>query len=302
MQVSFWRNVTDRDSYFSNNLIDLCSAEPLESKVWDDWTSVPGNSSSLCLDFSLIGGQILVMARMQAASDLINAAANIKSLLITQKTAAARESLAFRTTLHPKPANPLSEVAAAMLMSAKSKFQEDEEFEFGIMQRMHVNISRIQIQLVDSGKTYHVHAEAVAAGLECVLQTMDPAPRRDLHLSLGRFAVMSFAALPQFGTHKIQNDRDQVFLFPELVIRMKSVMQVEARQLDYEFESSFPLQPGQDAENRIDILFDPSKWYFFVKKLVELHGKVERSLEESGLMSSDSDWWEQPLRSTSTLR
>ncbi|KAG8862253.1 hypothetical protein FRB96_001832 [Tulasnella sp. 330] len=278
-----------------------CRADPLESKVMDDWASVTDDTSGLRLDFSLDGGHILVMARMQAAPVLITTAGSVKTLLLEQKVAAAKESQAFRTTLHPKPANPLSEVAASMLMSAKSKFQEADEFEFAIVQRMHLNMAWIQLQLVDGAQTYHVQAETIAAGLECFLQTLDPAPRRDLHLSLGRFVVSSFASVHEFGTHKVQTDRTDVFVFPELIIRMKSTLQLESRQLDYEFDSSFPLQRSQDGHNSrsIDMLFDLAKWMYLLRKMVDLRGKVERSLEESGLTNTESDWWAQPLRSSS---
>ncbi|KAG9009804.1 hypothetical protein FRB93_005075 [Tulasnella sp. JGI-2019a] len=276
-----------------------CRADPLESKVWDDWTSITDDTNGLHLDFSLVGGQILVMARMQAAPVLITTAGSFRTLLIEQKAEAASQSLAFRTTLHPKPANPLSEVAAAMLMSAKSKFQEADEYDFAIIQRMHVDMAWIQLQLVDGPQTFHVEAETIAASLECFLQTMDPAPRRDLHLSLGRFIVSSFTSFPEFGTHKIQTDRADVFVFPELIINMKSTLQLESRQLDYEFESSFPRLPGQGGSDRIDMLFDYAKWMLLLRKMIDLQRKVERSLEESGLKSPDSEWWEQPLRSGS---
>jgi len=167
------------------------------------------------------------------------------------------------------------------------------------VQQMRVNMAWIQLQLVDSGQTYHVQAETITASLECFLQTMDPAPRRDLHLSLGKFVVMTFAALPEFGMHKVQADRERVFLFPELVIRMKSTLQVETRELAYEFDSSFPLQPGEDLDNRIDIVLDLVKWFYLWGKLEELRKNVEGSLAESGLLSPHSEWWEQPLRSNS---
>ncbi|KAG8901896.1 hypothetical protein FRB99_005016 [Tulasnella sp. 403] len=274
-------------------------ADPIEAKVWDDWTNLPNEDHGLRLDFSLSGGKIQVIGTMQAASYLISTAAKVKAVLRAQQEGAARESRAFRTTLHPKPANPLSDVAAAMLTSARSRFQEAEEYDFTIIQQMRCTIAHIRLELVDGGRTYDMHANTIVAVLERFVRTQDDAPQRDLQLVLGSFTVRSFPALPGLDLNAIPANPTNIFLFPQVNLHMKSTLHLDTQLLDYEFESAFPLQLGKNVGNEIYFILDAVEYFQLHGRWKDLKSRVTEALTDPIFQEKDNDWWNQPIRSNS---
>ncbi|KAG8914693.1 hypothetical protein FRC00_011419 [Tulasnella sp. 408] len=275
-------------------------ADPMELQVKDGYAD-PSSGDGLRLDFAVEGGTVRLIGVPQAASLLIDTAANVKKLIRNQKEGAARDSSAFRTTLNPKPTNPLSEVAAAMISSARSRFQEEEIFDFTIVQHMRVDVKSLQLAFVDGGRTFHLQANDINAQLLRHLRTEASETRRDLHLALGSLVVLSFPALKELGAiETVPRNATKVFTFPHLIIEMKSSILASHRELVYEFDCNFPAQDREGSQTKLYLLLDLSEHGILVAKTKDLIARVKRSLENREFKRRDGDWWDQPLRSNTS--
>lgn len=275
-------------------------ADPMELQVKDGYAD-PSSGDGLRLDFAVEGGTVRLIGVPQAASLLIETAANVKKLIRLQKEGAARDSSAFRTTLNPKPTNPLSEVAAAMISSARSRFQEEEIFDFTIVQHMRVDVKSLQLAFVDGGRTFHLQANDIDAQLLRHLRTEASETRRDLHLALGSLVVLSFPALKELGAiETVPRNATKVFTFPHLIIEMKSSILASHRELVYEFDCNFPAQDREGSQTKVYLLLDLSEHGILVAKTKDLMARVKRSLENREFKRRDGDWWDQPLRSNTS--
>ncbi|KIO15975.1 hypothetical protein M407DRAFT_13043, partial [Tulasnella calospora MUT 4182] len=275
-------------------------ADPMELQVKDGYAD-PSSGGGLRLDFAVEGGTVRLIGVPQAASLLIDTAAAVKKLIRLQKEGAARDSSAFRTTLNPKPTNPLSEVAAAMISSARSRFQEEEVFDFTIVQRMQVDVKSLQLAFVDGGRTFHLQANDVNAQLLRHLRTEASETRRDLHLALGSLVVLSFPAMKELGaTETLPRNATKVFTFPHLIIEMKSSILAEHRELVYEFDCNFPAQDREGSQTKVYLLLDLSEHVILMARTTDLMARVKRSLENQEFKRRDGDWWDQPLRSNTS--
>jgi hypothetical protein len=97
------------------------------------------------LEFSIQAGEILAYSSTSTIPKMISVGGKLAALIKAQKLGAARESNAFRTSQMPKPDTALSEVAAAMLQSARSKFKETETFQFAVVQRLKLSIKTLKL-------------------------------------------------------------------------------------------------------------------------------------------------------------
>ncbi|KAG8952761.1 hypothetical protein FRC04_003684 [Tulasnella sp. 424] len=275
-------------------------ADPMELQVKDGWAD-PSSGDGLRLDFTVEGGNIRLIGVPQAATRLINTAARVKALIRSQKEGAARDSSAFRTTLNPKPTNPLSEVAAAMISSARSRFQEEELFDFTIVQHMQVDVKSLQLAFVDGGKTFHLQANNINAQLLRHLRTEASETQRDLHLALGSLVVLSFPAMTELKvTESVPRNATKVFTFPHLIIEMKSSILAEHHELAYEFDCNFPTQDEEGSQTKVYLLLDLSEHGILVARTKDLMARVKRALDDPEFKRRDGDWWDQPLRSNTS--
>ncbi|KAG9008371.1 hypothetical protein FRB90_008947, partial [Tulasnella sp. 427] len=275
-------------------------ADPMELRVQDGCAD-PTSGGGLRLDFAVEAGNIHAIGAPQAATRLIYTAARVKGLIRSQKEGAARDSSAFRTTLNPKPTNPLSEVAAAMISSARSKFQEEEVFDFTIIQHMQVNMKSLQLAFVDGGRAFHLQASNISAQLLRHLHTAASETRRDLHLALGSLIVLSFPAMAELKvTDTVPRNATKVFTFPHLIIEMKSSMLAAHRELVYEFECNFPAEEKDGSQTKVYLLLDLSEHGILMARTKDLLARVKRALDDPEFKRNDGDWWDQPLRSNTS--
>ena len=117
--------------------------------VFDDWSKVnsetPIDEREVSLEFNIQAGELLAYASTATIPKMITVGGKLAALIKAQKQGAARESSAFRASQMPKPDTALSEVAAAMLQSAKSRFKETETFQFAIIQRLKLSIKTLKL-------------------------------------------------------------------------------------------------------------------------------------------------------------
>lgn len=125
------------------------SADPLHVTIFDDWSKVnsdiPFNEREVYLEFNIQAGDILAYSSTTTVPKMISLGGKLAALVNAQKQGAARESNAFRASQKSKPDTALSEVAAAMLQSARSKFKETETFEFAVIQRLNMSIKTLRL-------------------------------------------------------------------------------------------------------------------------------------------------------------
>lgn len=117
--------------------------------VFDDWTKVnpeiPISEREVFLEFNVQAGELLAYASTATIPKMITVGGKLAGLIKAQKQGAARESSAFRASQTPKPDTALSEVAAAMLQSARSRFKETETFEFAVIQQLKLSIKTLKL-------------------------------------------------------------------------------------------------------------------------------------------------------------
>ncbi|KAF8756875.1 fermentation associated protein [Rhizoctonia solani] len=151
-------------------------ADPLHVTIFDDWSKVDSN--------------IPVQDR-----EMISLGGKLAALIKAQKLGAARESNAFRTSQMPKPDTALSEVAAAMLQSARSKFRETETFQFAVIQRLKLSIKTLKLAVPpvtqQRAETALFTARQVEGELHRTIRPHEP-PRRKLLLELGAFSIRGY--------------------------------------------------------------------------------------------------------------
>ncbi|KZV70698.1 hypothetical protein PENSPDRAFT_752360 [Peniophora sp. CONT] len=184
-------------------------ARPLHASVMDDWSQmsreVPLLERLLKLSFAVSGEEIVLVSTVTTIPKLMSYANRFTANLAAQREGAIRESRAFRAAQAPKPDNPLSAVANAMLQQARTKFREapDEGSSFAqhvIQQRMHFELKSLRLVVFPRTMTdfemAHFAIRGVTAQLETAIESaLRPAVRR-LHLG---FASMSTSRVSQLN-------------------------------------------------------------------------------------------------------
>ncbi|VDB95270.1 unnamed protein product [Peniophora sp. CBMAI 1063] len=244
-------------------------ARPLHASVLDDWSQmsrgVPLLERLLQLSFAVSGEEIVLVSTVTTIPKLMSYANRFTANLAAQREGAIRESRAFRAAQAPKPDNPLSAVANAMLQQARTKFREtpDEGSSFAqhvIQQRMHFELSSLRLVVFPRTMTdfemAHFAIRGVTAQLETAIESAyRPAVRR-LHLG---FASMSTSRVSQLNhttaTLELAADvaawlsslrkgatENTIFDLPAMDIKMNSEEHTRdggRKVLEYDFFSKF---------------------------------------------------------------
>jgi hypothetical protein len=125
-----------------------------------------------------------------------------KANLEAQREGASLESKAFRITRTPKPENPLSDVANAMLNSARSRFKEgavNAGLEHVIRQKMSLKLELLRLAVFPRSMSDHEIAQLLGKDVQAVLvRVVDGGgvpPTRDLSLAFSSMAISRFSQL-----------------------------------------------------------------------------------------------------------
>ena len=228
------------------------------ANVFDDWDKADVENADFSephvrLNFAVNGGDMRAAARIMLISELILVGGKVSMLLHSQKEGAARESKTFRARQVPKPQNPLSQVASAMIESAKSKFKETGRTELIIIQEMHLRVARLRMAIFSQSDTKMTQFEAinVQGDLLRKVQTDQP-PFRALDLALHSFEVRG-CDMPSTEKWLDFYSGAKVFTMPEMNISMKSTEFEESNRLDYEFRSTFPRPQSKSGSQSLYI-------------------------------------------------
>ncbi|KAF8678264.1 fermentation associated protein [Rhizoctonia solani] len=273
-------------------------ADPLHVTIFDDWSKVDSNipvqDREVLLEFGIQAGEILAYSSTSTIPKMISLGGKLAALIKAQKLGAARESNAFRTSQMPKPDTALSEVAAAMLQSARSKFRETETFQFAVIQRLKLSIKTLKLAVPpvtqQRAETALFTARQVEGELHRTIRPHEP-PRRKLLLELGAFSIRG---VPQQGGQDMQmTARDildafpygsRVFLFPATRIIMQTKQ--TDNKICYDFAINLTHHPVGDKGIYVALSFASWNWLLGIKRKFETD--LETAFAEVAQLTKDT--------------
>ena len=267
------------------------SAEPLKASIYDDWPAEnlasPVRNRQLKLYFTVSGTKVVAMMTIMAIPKLLMYAGKFMANLDAQREGASRESSAFRSTRLSKPDNALSEVANAMLQSARVKLKETESLSYAIAQHMKLKLDELVFVLLprSQGDTESARfvGRDVMAQLGREVQPDGHPIHRDLRLSLSHMSISQL--LKQGFDPSLPGQEFDVFttigrtfggveniIFSLPAIDMNMItdedIQDDLRILPYDFESTFIRHEGQKGIENIYISLNISlySWLTILRK------------------------------------
>lgn len=263
----------------------------------------------LRLSFTVSGTNVIAAATVGTVPKLVSYSKKFNVNMDAQREGASRESEAFRVARSPKLDNPLSNVANAMLHSARNRFKEAEtDLSYAIEQHLSLRLDSLRLvvfprTMADLEMAQFVGSDVHArldrqVGLDGLLA------KRVLHLS---FASMSISKYSQLNHNYPSGDKPfngstwLMFLLrgaPEAIIvglpTMNMAMSSEevigtvTKELLYDFNSQFVRREGMREFEDIYISLNMSLYSW----LTILRKNLSREMNQS---QASSDW-----RSSST--
>lgn len=265
------------------------SAEPLEVEICDDWSITPEieqKQRPLLLTFTVNSPEIVVVATISTIPKLLLYVNKFQANLEAQREGASRESQTFRVSRTPKPDNPLSAVAEAMLQSARSRFKEDSGLSYVIRQRMSLRLDLLRLFVFPRSMADMESAQFIARNVRAELNRVVLShTKRDIHLAFSSMVISRFTQVghrvpnsPEFSGGKEwldvllegSSEADIVGL-PSMRIHMESdeVVEDERKILLYDFNSKFGRDlGGEDFGEDIYITLNVGlySWLTFLRK------------------------------------
>lgn len=221
------------------------------------------------LTFTVKGSDVTAIMNVGTVPKLVAYGNKFKANLDAQREGASRESQAFRLSSAPKPENPLSDVANAMFLSARSKLREDPGLSCVVGQRLSLKLKTLRLVIFPRSMRDPELAQFIGsdvhARLDRVVETDALPPARDLQLS---FASMSISKMVHLNytlaakepeTHCLHwltaltknATAATIFSLPAMDMRMFSdeTMEDGVRVLPYNFSSKFSDSQGIREED-----------------------------------------------------
>ncbi|GLB37483.1 putative fermentation associated protein [Lyophyllum shimeji] len=280
-------------------------AEPLEVKIFDDWPVVgrrDAEKKPLQLSFTVVSPEIVAVVTVGTIPKLLGYVNKFKVNLDAQRSGASRESKTFRVTRTPKPDNPLSAVAEAMLHSARSRFKEAEnELSYVIMQHMSLRLDYLRLvvfpRTMDDLEIAQFIGRDVRARLDRLVESGPTAGKRDLILSFSSMTISKFTGLGHPQTSDLTDGREWlasllngapeaiIVGLPSMTMHMISEEKVEdsTTTLVYDFHSKFVRREGDRELKDIYITLNVSLYSW----LTILRKNLTREMEQ---VKASTDW------------
>ncbi|KIY46774.1 hypothetical protein FISHEDRAFT_46624 [Fistulina hepatica ATCC 64428] len=180
-------------------------AEPMNVEIYDDWSEAIHQGDSgrgpLRLLLSVSSSEITVVGLVSTIPKLLAYSNKLKANLTAQRAGASRESRTFRITRTPKPDHPLSAVAEAMLVNARSRFKESSSvLSYVIKQNMSLRLTQLRLvvfpRTMGDVEAAQFEAHDIAATLDRVVHSDVGVGLRGIRLS---FSSMAISKLNQVG-------------------------------------------------------------------------------------------------------
>ncbi|KAG5639402.1 hypothetical protein H0H81_002934 [Sphagnurus paluster] len=291
-------------------------AEPLEVKIFDDWSTVSlhdvdADKKPLQLSFTVMSPEIVAAVTVGTIPKLLTYVNKFKANLDAQRLGASRESKTFRVTRTPKPDNPLSAVAEAMLQSARSRFEEAETgLSYIIKQHMSLQLDSFRLvvfpRTMDDLEIAQFVGRDVRARLDRLVESEPNSGTRDLLLSFSSMTISKFSGLgnPQTSDPSdsrewlvsLVHDAPQAIIvgLPSMTMHMVSEMKEDedlATVLVYDFHSEFVRREGNREFKDIFITLNVSlySWLTILRKnFTREMEQVKAATDWRALLNKDS--------------
>ncbi|KAG7098617.1 hypothetical protein E1B28_000539 [Marasmius oreades] len=284
-------------------------AEPLHIEILDDWSmtmpQLQEANHPLHLSVTVTSPEVFAAATVNAIPKLMTYVNRFKANLEAQRAGASRESKTFRISQSPKPDNPLSAVAEAMIHSARTRLKEaDDNLSYVIQQDMNLRLDLLQLivfprHMRDSEVAQFVGRD-VSGHLSRLVELTSIATMRDIHLS---FTSMKISRVTQLGNATVHSGDDffdgkqwlsvllkdsvsaDIIGLPSIKMHMKSeeTQQDGRRQLKYDFDSQFIRGQGVQQDENIYITLNVSLYSW----LTVLRKTLTREMEQ---VKTTADW------------
>ncbi|KAJ7084454.1 hypothetical protein B0H15DRAFT_940059 [Mycena belliarum] len=251
-------------------------AEPLEVEIFDDWSmispEVQRESRTLRFSVTVESPEIVAVVTVGTIPKLLSYANKFKANLDAQREGASRESRTFHLSRAPNPDNPLSAVAEAMLISARSRFKEaDTGLSYVVRQHMSLRLGTLRLvvfpRTMGDLEIAQFIGRDVCAQLDRLVELHAAPAKRDLQLSFSFMTISRFTQLGHLTPPTILSDgrewltsllKDAVEAnivgLPSMELHMVSEEISDGlsnKVLEYDFHSRFIRQQG--AQNFEDI-------------------------------------------------
>lgn len=250
------------------------------------------------------GTEVIAAATVGTIPKLLSYANKFAVNMDVQRTGASRESNIFRDAQSPKPDNPLSDVANAMLHSARDRFRDAAtELSYVIEQHMSLRLDSLRLVVFPRAMTDMEMAQFVGSDVHARLDRKAGSDgllaKRILHLSFSSMSISKYSQLNHSlsATAESSDGRSWLTLLlkgaPEAIIvglpSMNMMMSSEesvmtdAKELFYDFNSSFVRRDGMQNVEDIYITLNMSlySWLTLLRKNLS---------REMGQIQASSDW------------
>jgi hypothetical protein len=277
--------------------------------IFDDWSSISKTREQekerpLRLSFTVTGAEVIAAATVGTIPKLLLYANKFKANLDVQREGASRESKAFQMTRSPKPDNPLSDVAHAMLHSARDRFKEMEpELSYFIEQHLSLRLDSLRLvvfprTMADLEMAQFVGSD-VHARLDRKARPDGLLAKRVLHLSFSSMSISKYTQLNHnFPTNDglldgstwlallLRGAPEAIIVgLPSMNMVMSSEEQIGAaeKELLYDFNSRFVRREGMRDFEDIYITLNMSLYSW----LTILRKNLSREMNQ---VQASSDW------------
>ena len=298
----------------------LHSAEPLEVNVFDDWSLISDDTTNpedrpLRLSFTINGTEVIAAATVGTIPKLLSYSNMFKANMDAQREGASLESMAFQMTRSPKPDNPLSDVANAMLTSARDRFKEaGTGLLYTIEQHLSLRLKSLQLAVFPRTMGDLEMAQFIGSIVEASLDRKAASDsdgllaRRILHLSFSSMSISKFSQLnhslsttadPSDGqnwlTLLLRGASEAIIVgLPSMNMVMSSDESVN-KQLSYDFDSKFVRHEGVRDFEDIYITLNMSLYSW----LTVLRKNLTREMNQT---QAPSDWRGNPSTVTASRK
>lgn len=258
----------------------------------------------LRLSFTVSGAEVVAAATVGTIPKLLSYVNKFKVNMNLQREGASRESKAFQMTQSQKPDNPLSDVANAMLHSARDRFKEAEVgLSYIIEQHLSLRLDSLRLAVfprtMGDLEMAQFIGSAVHARLDRKTGSDGLLARRILHLSFASMTISKYSQLnhnlsatasPSDGnswlTLLLRGASEAIIVgLPSMNMAMSSEesLGTVAKELLYDFNSKFVRREGMRNFEDIFITLNMSLYSW----LTVLRKNLTR---EMGQVQAASDW------------
>ena len=160
----------------------------------------------LRLSFTVSGTEVVAVGSVSTIPKLVSYASRFRANLDAQREGAARESKAFRITQSPKPDNPLSAFANAMLQTARTRLREKEDsLSYVVQLRMQFSLDSLRLvvfpRTMEDNEMASFNASDLRSDLDLIVESSDLPAKRKLRLafsgmSTSRVGPLNHGAVP----------------------------------------------------------------------------------------------------------